>query len=63
MNLNHDAAFNTLGDKTTVTNESPSKEALPVKENWDEDNKNPYNWSMAKRVYHTVLIGLFGLTV
>ncbi|KAM0145557.1 hypothetical protein ACHAQE_011206 [Botrytis cinerea] len=30
---------------------------------WDEDSQNPYNWSMTKRVYHTVLIGMFGLTV
>ncbi|ESZ90719.1 hypothetical protein SBOR_8913 [Sclerotinia borealis F-4128] len=35
----------------------------PVVVNWDQDDKKPYNWSMTKKVYHTVLIGMFGLTV
>ncbi|KAI9742874.1 MAG: hypothetical protein M1818_003603 [Claussenomyces sp. TS43310] len=30
---------------------------------WASDDKNPYNWSMRKRVYHAVLPALFGLVV
>jgi len=30
---------------------------------WASDGKNPYNWPMRKRVYHTVMPALFGLVV
>jgi len=41
-----------------------SKEGLPtVQMDWEKDSKNPFNWPMKKRIYHTVLTGMFGLVV
>lgn len=55
------------GNESMMANgrgEHPSENEPPAVEiNWDGDDRNPYNWSMTKRVYHTVLIGLFGFTV
>ncbi|KAM3079652.1 hypothetical protein ACMFMG_006065 [Clarireedia jacksonii] len=65
--LEHEDASKFPGSQSATSNgegELEGKENSPAIEvSWDEDHRNPYNWSMAKRVYHTLLIGIFGLTV
>lgn len=45
-----------------MTSES-NKEGHDSQVSWEIDDRNPYNWSMGKRVYHAVLPALFGLVV
>lgn len=47
----------------TETTLPQSKEKSNVEIDWDHDSKNPYNWPMRKRVYHTILTGTFGLVM
>jgi hypothetical protein len=30
---------------------------------WEDDPRNPYNWSDGKRMYHTVCVALYAFTV
>lgn len=30
---------------------------------WENDPRNPYNWSDGKRLYHTVCVSLYAFTV
>lgn len=30
---------------------------------WEDDPRNPYNWSDGKRMYHTVCVSLYAFTV
>lgn len=36
---------------------------LNVEAEWPSSQGNPFNWRLAKRVYHAVLPALFGLVV
>lgn len=44
---------------------APEKAIAPPPLDWDgpDDPENPFNWSLSKRVFHTLLTGLLSFSV
>jgi len=53
-------------EKEEDSSPSSDPESAPASSHaleWEDDPRNPYNWSDGKRMYHTVCVALYAFTV
>lgn len=54
------------GEKEEESPQTSDPESAPGSNHtldWEDDPRNPYNWSDGKRLYHTVCVSLYAFTV
>jgi hypothetical protein len=62
----HRMGNTTPGDKEEDSPPTSDPESAPESSHepdWENDPRNPYNWSDGKRLYHTVCVSLYAFTV